>query len=352
MRLMAKRGTKPIDPLTLFAAHGLNTGTALRDSAAPAAFAAILSEQIARAIQQPTLLRGLRAEAMFEAFVVSLGQCAMLEAEDQGTMHAGASFKAPDFRLVLKDGSHWLVEVKHVWIEAPSDQRRTLMEPKYFAAMSNYAKATGADLKLAIFWARWGFWTLVDPKTFVDARSAVTLDMLAALSASEMARLGDRWVGTTAPLILRLTLDPSKSARIYEDGRVERVISSAGRLCGDAVLSDERDKSLAWFFMQFGQCESAGPRARLVGDRPTAIDFVSKPVEATGEGFDMVGPLSRMFSHYYAEQTSQDGEVTQLFAPPRPEWLQPLIEIDRHDGPLPLWTFAVQPPGSLATTAA
>jgi hypothetical protein len=42
---------------------------------------------------------------MFEALVVSLGQYKLLAKEDTGRVHPEGRFTAPDFRIVLENGT-------------------------------------------------------------------------------------------------------------------------------------------------------------------------------------------------------------------------------------------------------
>ena len=52
---------------------------------------------------------------MFEAMLISLGDFTVLKAEDQGKLYPGTGFRVPDFRVVLTDGTQWLIEVKNVY---------------------------------------------------------------------------------------------------------------------------------------------------------------------------------------------------------------------------------------------
>ena len=68
---------------------------------------------------------------MFEALVVSLGRYRLLKPEDSGRIFPQRGFRAPDFRVVLEDGSNWLIEVKNVFESDPFYQRRKLMTRRY-----------------------------------------------------------------------------------------------------------------------------------------------------------------------------------------------------------------------------
>src|SRR5690606_8885581 len=153
-----------------------------------------------RALADPVLLQGQRTEAMFEALVISLGAFKLLKSEDGGRLLPADTFRAPDFRVVLNDGAHWLIEVKNVYEADPSQQRRRLFSKYDYESLAAYAAAAGAELKVAVFWARWSMWTLVSPDHLIGADGGLELDMQTALRVNELARLGDRVVGTRAPI--------------------------------------------------------------------------------------------------------------------------------------------------------
>lgn len=334
---------KPFDLLAEFGRFGLERKVSLRDPATSAAFIAHVGDSVERALADPALLQGQRTEAMFEALLVSLGQFRLLKAEDGGRLFPAQTFRAPDFRVVLEDGSHWLIEVKNVYEADPHAQRRRLFSAAYYRSLASYAAATGAEFKVAIFWARWSIWTLVSPARLIAADGSLALDMATAMRANELGRLGDRLVATEAPLRLRLTTDPARTSPIAADGTVRLTFAQAQVFCGNRELTDPTEQEIAWIFMQHGQWIVDGPLADIDCDRLHGIEFVWEPQEPSGQGFDMVGTLSRMFARYYAEHTIDEEAVVQLRAPLRPDWFAPFIRKDRVKGALPLWQFIQQP---------
>ena len=59
------------------------------------------------------------------------------------------------------------------------------------ARLRDYAAATGCPLKLALYWARWGLWSLIDPVDLVPAGGKFDdIDMFKAVGLSELERLG------------------------------------------------------------------------------------------------------------------------------------------------------------------
>ena len=276
---------------------------------------------------------------MFEAMLVSLGKYSLLKAEDNGRIHPRGDFRAPDFRVVLLDGTQWLIEVKNVYVEDPLQQRRRLMTRAYREKLENYASATGGLLKLAVFWARWGIWTLVSPEKLVDEDGNIQLEMVTGISENELGYLGDLRIGTRPPLRLRIMADLGKPRTLMSDGRVEFTISEARMYCENDEILDPVEKQIAGIFMQYGEWSIVGPEPIVEDDRLTGVEYRWEPEEQKNVGFEMIGSLSRMFSRYYAEKTIENAEVVQLHVPLRPGWFAPLVTSDYKSKALPLWQF-------------
>jgi hypothetical protein len=334
---------KPFDLLAEFGKYGLEHKLALNDPATRAAFGVHVAQAVDRALADPRLLHGQRAEAMFEALLVSLGEFKLLKPEDGGRVFPADRFSVPDFRVVLTTGQQWLVEVKNIYIEDPFRQQRKIMTRDYREGLEAYATATGAELKVAVFWARWSIWTLVTPALFSDASGDVVLDMRAAARGNELGTLGDRTIGTRSPLRLRLIMDPERTGPIGADGLVEAVVQSAVMCSGEQEITDPIEQQIAWILMQHGEWTGGEAVPIVEADRLLAIEFNWAPEEQVNEGFEMIGTLSRIFSRYFAEATLRDGQIVQLRTPHRPGWFEPLIRAGYASKALPLWRFQLRP---------
>jgi hypothetical protein len=216
------------------------------------------------------------------------------------------------------------------------------MTRKYREALEEFAAATGAEFKLAVFWARWSVWTLVSPARLVEDDGDLALDMMTAIKVNELGRLGDRSIGTRPPLRLRLTTDGERTNPIGPDGTVSMTIADAQLFCADSEITDETEQEIAWIFMQYGEWEETN-EAIIEGGRLLAIEFRWEPREHRNVGFEFIGSLSRMFARYFAEHTLQKSAVVQLRAPMRPNWFASLINTDHKSQALPLWCFVQQP---------
>jgi hypothetical protein len=334
----------PIDLLALFARFGREHKISLRDPQLAETFLTSVKQFVGAAVENDTLLYGQRTQNMFEALVISLGHYKLLKTEDVGIVHPEGQFTAPDFRIILHDDTQWLVEVKNVF-DSDLARQRIRLRPDDVARLTSYAQVMAVPLKLAFYWARWGVWTLIDPADLKEVDGKLGIDMFQALRLSELARLGDRTIGTTPPLKLRLVADRSKPRAVSPSGEVEYYIGNVAAFCDDKEVVNILEQSIVWIFMQFGEWECSEPRAILSGDQLDAIEFTWAPCERAnpGQRFEMIGTLSTMFSRYYAEQTLGQEGVTQTEAAMIPNWFAPLVDTNYKSSALPLWRFILQP---------
>ena len=332
-----------INLLTELARFGLENKISITEPQAIPKFACFAANALAEALSNPALLHGRRTEAMFEALLVSLGSYRLLKSEDEGQVHPGNAFQAPDFRVVLPDGVQWLIEVKNAYVDDPLDQRKRFMTRDYRQKLENYASSTGGHLKLAVYWAKWRMWTLVSPEKFLDSNGNVILDLKSGMFENELGDLGDRFIFTRPPLTLRLEADPETTRPVSENGTLEFTIGDVRVYSEHKEILDPSEKEIAWMFMRFGNWPEIGPHPEFVHNQVMAIEFQWEPEEGNDQQQALIGTLSGMFSRYYAEQTLQDHQVMQLSAPLRPGWFAPLIASDYKSRTLPLSTMRLIP---------
>ncbi len=321
----------------------------LRDPQTIDDFMKLAAEQLGADISSDIRMYGHRTEAMFQDLVLSLGEYELLKVEDAGDIYPPDLYKVPDFRVVLPGGEQWLIEVKNVHIEEPFEQVRSIMTADYRQKLERYAAATGADLKLAVFWSRWRIWTLVALDDFTAADGTVSVKMTEAAKENDLGRLGDRWIGTRAPLRLRFLADPAKTRRVSDDGTVEFTVGGVEMYCGDVEITDSVERNIVWLFMQYGSWEET-EHPIVQGDALYALELQWEPSERNEIGFDVIGSLSTMFSHYYLERTTTDsGEVIRTRAQPHPDWFEPLAQWDYDSKTLPLWLLTMRPSSSFGS---
>jgi hypothetical protein len=334
----------PIDLLMTFARFGRQQRLSLRDPKAAEAFTGTVKEQLAEALGNEALLHGQRVQNMFEALVVSLGQYNLLKTEDTGTVHPQGKFTAPDFRVVLRDGAQWLIEVKNVHDADPGRQRFRI-RTQDFDRLKAYAVEVNCPLKFALYWSQWRIWTLIDGDDLAPDGEKLTVDMFRATFVNQFAQLGDRIIGTTPPLKLRLAADTSKPRSVSPTGEVSFTIGRAILFSGDAEITDPVEQKITWILVQFGEWTGQEPKAVMNGNVLEGIEFEWTPSERANEdqNFEMIGTLSTMFSRHYAAETLDDGGVMQTEAELTPDWFAPLVATELRTAVLPLWRFVLQP---------
>ena len=337
-------GKVPIDLFGTFARFGREQKISLRDPQSMAFFMSHVETTLTRAIESDILLHGQRTEKMFEALVVSLGQYKLLKAEDTGFVHPNGEYIAPDFRVILRNGLQWLIEVKNIYGHDPSRQYFWATD-EYLSRLKSYAIAVGCPLKFALSWARWRIWTLVDVSDLSRVDDQWAIEMPKATQVNEFAQLGDRTIGTRPPLKLRLIIDQAKPRTIGPDGIVSFTIERAALYSAGTEITDPTEQNIAWIFMNLGDWDCSESIPVISGDMLDAIELEWQPRERSNphENFEMIGTLSSMFSRDYASHTLDEGGVVQTEAELRPDWFLPLIEASQKSKALPLWRFVLEP---------
>ena len=337
------RQAKPFDLLSELGKFVTKHGIPLDDPKTIPEFKGFVGKALGDALSDRALLHGQRVEAMFEALLISLGQYSLLKAEDNGTVHPRDHYIAPDFRVVLPDGNQWLIEVKNAYVKEPFEQTRRFMDKAYREKLENYAAATGGQLKLAVYWATWGMWTLVSPERFVDEQGYVSIDMDSSFMENELGFLGDRMISTNSPLKLRLNAAPDTVGPVGPDGTVNFSFAGTSIYSGEVELLDPVEKEIARAFMMYGEWTVTEPIPVMDDDMLLAVEFRWAPDKNLNDSLPIIGYFSRMFSRYYSEHTMDNEDVVQLFAPPQPDWFEPLLADDYKGKDLLLRQFKIQP---------
>lgn len=334
----------PIDLLAAFSRFGREKKLSLRAPESQEAFLTAAREALGSAVNNDTLMHGQRTENMFAALVVSLGHYNLLNREDSGAVHPSGQYQAPDFRVVLTAGSQWLVEVKNHF-DAKPERQVFFATVDYLERLQRYADAVQSPLKLAIYWAKWRIWTLIEPTDLEPRNGKLAIDMFKAARVNQLAALGERTIGTTPPLKLRLLMDTTKPRRIETDGKVQFTIGDAIVYSGDREIADPVEQKIAWVLADLGDWECTGPLPQISDGNLDAIELVWTPRERANpdQNFEMIGTLSTMFSRHYAAQTLNERNVVQTEAELIPDWFAPLVASDLVSRSLPLWRFILLP---------
>jgi len=338
-----ERHPEKFDVIGLFNAMGIREGYSLLDEASIGQFCNKIAEAIRQSKANPRLVHGLRVESMFGYVAACLGKCAAVKQEDAGELYVeDTDVQPPDYRIVLDNGDEWFVEVKNCHeMDVTAQYTR---KDTYLRALTNYADLFNTPLQLAIYWSRWNVWTLIPVGGLNAHGDRHSVSMQQAVKISEMSMLGDCMIGTTPPLMFRLKTDPNEPRSIDDAGKVIFTIGDVQFYCGDMRIEDEFERSLAFYFMMFGDWPVGEPEARIENGELLSIDFVTAPEHATPrQGFEFLGSLSGAISRYYSCLTVSDQGVERLTPSVEPGALGVLIPANYEGKHLPLWRFSLQP---------
>lgn len=348
-----RRDSQGIGSLKLLSALDLST------AASQAAGAVDSIDELARqlaggaraSLENPSRLYGLRGEAMFRAVVVALGDFQLLVEEDDGELYyddvAGA-VKQPDYRAVDSTGRQVLIEVKTV----PPNARglRHSIPASEFRALRRYGELTQAPVVTAHYWSAANLWTLVDLDRMRSRGRRYELELTEAIKANQMARFGDRTIGTVPPLALRLEVE--EVGERTEPDTATIMIKDAQMLAAGRPILDEVEQRVAFLLFRFGGWPVEMPAELDAQGNLASVSLQAAPPEDVRDvierqGFAVVGALSSMYSAIFNEITLDDeGAVRRLDHHSEPGEVGSLIPADyfeRPDHQLALWVLQIEP---------
>lgn len=328
--------------LELFAALARTNGFRLDRGKDLDEFAKIVLKSIQRTHTSGTILHGKRTEAMFAYIAAALGGCKLIKAEDAGDIFVkGPPVQAPDYRIVLDDGSTILVEVKNFY--ATDFRKRFVLKLKYFEKIQSYAALQGLPLKIAIYFASFNKWCLVPPDAFETTEKGLEISFITAMAKSEMIVLGDVALATLPELRLELTGKAEEANPLNKDGETLIIFRSGKMFCDDVELIDELDQKIAFYLMRFGRWTQIA-KAVLKGEKLFGVTFISRTDNVfEGQPFAIIGEMSSMIADAYSEYTIAGGIPFALDISADPCDLMLSIPKDFRSEQLPLWRFSIAP---------
>lgn len=314
-----KRPKKPprtLDVVRLLGDFALSRGLSLNDPAIRDAFADHIDDVLATDAKRPTVIQGMRTQAMFAFVAQALRQCKSISEEDAGDF-AGPESEAkqrPDYRVVTLEGETFLVEVKNHYQKANATAP-LLMKREYMDKLTAYAALHGVPLRFAVYWARWNIWTLVRPTAFAPAGKGLKLTMEQALTTNEMITLGDARIGLEPPIALRFYADPTKPRDLSPSGEAAFTIQRTAVLVNEREVSLPLERKLALYFMFFGDWGDVEQPCHVEHNHIIWVEFrVSPQHEARDEQtFDTIGAMSGFASNKFKELTRSGDEIAGIF---------------------------------------
>jgi hypothetical protein len=343
---MKKLGREPqkLETLNLFSLLQSGDGKTLYDPANRQSFLAQVDSGLTRALDSEATLHGIRVQSMFRGMIANFDFVRLLKEEDAGDCYfqSEAEILVPDFKVVTDKGESLLIETKNHFSKDP--MRRYRIRTMDLEALSRSADLVATPLRLGIYWAHWNMWTLNDPKRFTVEGNYSGIEFVQAMKENEMASLGDYSIGTKYPLVLKLAAALDKPRTTSPEGRVEMTIGAVEIGAAGAVLEDKMERNIALYFMIYGKWQYDGGRIELdEAGLPIAAVHTVTPEEPTpGQGFEMIGSVSSLYSQHYNSLTLEEGRVLRINVKD-PTALAPVIPKDLEKKQLSLWRFIQHP---------
>ncbi|MDR0189780.1 hypothetical protein RCO22_12595 [Pseudomonas yamanorum] len=343
---MKRLPRKPLkfDPIELFTAIARDSDYKIEAAGDHADFLARVGDSLKAAADDQRLLHGKRIESLFAHVAGALGQCAMVKQEDSGAIFAaGKNIQAPDYSIVLKDGSRYMIEVKNCHHGDFKDNY--ILKRDYVERLENYAALQGTTIKFAIYFSRINKWTLLSTSSLTPHNSKYTINIIEAIAKNEMITLGDRMIGTKPDLSIELIASKEKDSFITQNGQASFTVGDVKLYSEGNEIQDHKEKSIAYYLVRFGNWVTDTPNAIMDGNRVISVRYDFCPYGEWDEeaGFAIVGDFSSMVSSAYHEQTVYEQKVIALDSKNDPD----LFSVDIEDGysgkNLPLWQLAINP---------
>lgn len=281
---------------------------------------------------------GFRTESMFAYVAGAMSQCNLIKQEDCGQWYVDQdSYSIPDYRVFLKSGKIFLVEVKN-------ETKKTITFKKdYLKKLKTYSDLNQLPLKIAIYWQTAGVWTFNDPSNFEDRNGKWFMSIDTAIAKSEISVLGDEMIATKPLLSIRMICDLEKTSELDDGGRCQICFSDVEHYCDGKLITNEIERKIAFQFMLSSQWNEQ-ERIEMDGNKVSWIEYSFTPEHYDPEqGFAIVGSLSSIISLKYKRATSGDDGVHSISPANDPEDFEVFIPENYKGDALPLWRFIMQP---------
>lgn len=338
-----KRDPEKFEVIDLFTALGREHGYRLSVEEDANDFIERIGSSLRMSQNNPNLLHGKRVESLFAHVAGALGNCRLIKQEDSGeAFTTEQDIQAPDYKLILNDGSQYFIEVKNCHF--PNIKSPYPIKKDYLKKVENYAQLHGTPLLFAIYFSRQNKWFLLRKESLIEQKKRYVTDFLNAMAKNEMSLLGDRIIGTEPNLSIALLADRSKEAKVSEDGEANFIIGDVKIYSADREVTDDLEKSIAFYLMRFGTWSEHDAEGIFEEDEFCGVRFTYSPDFPPEEQiFSIIGELSSMISSSYGEQTVYEKSVIALDTNLEPSVFAVKIPDKYKGNNLPLWQFIIQP---------
>ena len=302
-----------------------------------------ISNSLKASKENPNILYGKRVESLFAHVVGALGNCKLIKQEDTGeAFSTEQNIQAPDYKVILKDGSQYFIEVKNC--HAPNIKSSYPFKKAYIEKLENYAEMHGIPLLFAVYFSRQNKWFLLSKSSLIEHKKKYVTDFINSMAKNEMSLLGDRTIGTEPDLAIELIADSSVKASVNSEGLEKFIIGDVKLYSANREICDNLQKTIAFYLIRFGNWNEQEPEGIYDSDEFKGVRFTYSPdFYEEEQGFSMVGELSSMISTSYGEQTIYEQSVIALDTNLEPTVFSVEIPNEYKGNELPLWQFIMQP---------
>lgn len=338
-----KRDPEKFEVIDLFTAIGREQGYKLSVPGDVEKFIGRISRSLQTSQDNPILIHGKRVESLFAHVAGALGHCVFIKHEDSGeTFSTNQNIIAPDYKVVLKTGEQFFIEVKNC--HSSSFKSLYSFDKDYLGKLDNYAKLQVIPLKFAIYFSRFNKWFLLSKESLIEQKKRYVIDFVTAMARNEMSLLGDRTIATEPNLSIELLADEKQTMSINEQGEASFIISDVKMYCAGMKISNSLEKSIAFYLIRFGSWNEQECEAIMHGDKFAGARFTYSPDHRLeNQRFSMIGELSSMISSAYREQTVYERSVVAIDTKLDPEVFSVEIPNNYIGERLPLWQFTMRP---------
>jgi hypothetical protein len=338
-----KRNPEKFEVIDLFTAMGREHGYKLAVNEDADDFIKRIECSLKASIENPNILYGKRVESLFAHVAGALGNCKLIKQEDSGEAFSiDQDIQAPDYKVILKDGSQYFIEVKNCHF--PNIKSPYPLNKAYIEKLEKYAELHSIPLMFAIYYSHQNKWFLLPKSSLTEQKTKYVTDFINAMAKNEMSLLGDRTIGTEPDLAIELIADPSKDASVDSRGQAKFIIGNVKLYCAGREISDDLEKTIAFYLIRFGNWNEQEAEGIYSGDVFKGVRFTYSPdFPPEEQKFSMIGELSSMISLSYSEQTTYERSVIALDTNLEPTVFSVEIPDGYKGNDLPLWQFIMQP---------
>lgn len=213
--------------------------------------------------------------------------------------------------------------------------------------VERYGALHGIPVYYAIYYRSINRWAMLPRSAFIELKRKYATNLIHSLANNSMGMLGDLMIGTKPDLVFELVADKTKDASIDENNQASFIIGDVKIYCEDNEIDDYDEKTMAFYFMRFGDWDCGDAEAILEENGELhSVRYTFKPESSENaelNGFDFIGNLSSMITSAFNELTVSERQVTSIDTKLEPRAFSITIPEGYKGKKLPLWLMSQQP---------